>query len=358
MLQREGKNLLRIKLTPNYSYKGEINFAFGIEDDFRGHNSYAFKVGYTMKSINEYGAEWKSDIAIGREQLFHTEFYQPLGYMQQLYVKPSYRYMQRVDIVSRENIGIAMEGNEELEITRYGSSIAFGSYLGSSYTLEAALSHYQDTLVLNSFVDIGGGFYYPLNLDVNYQARPITFTFLTDSLDNLNFPTSGVKAQIRWTKELPSFGSDYDYEQVYLDFEKPINFGVHNFTTYLKFGKTYNINGETALAGSFSLGGLFNLSGYTPYALNDDNMALGVLKYRYELKNGGFFGSLNVPLYTGFSLEAGGTWENKEKPNYDIIRKSATIYAAADTFLGPFYVAYGYCDANEQAVYLYLGEKF
>ena len=106
------------------------------------------------------------------------------------------------------------------------------------------------------------------------------------------------------------------------------------------------------------MGGLFNLSGYIPYALNDENMFLGVAKYRYQLKDGGFFGSLNVPLYIGTSLEVGSTWQKDDGLETKNIKKSATIYVAADTVLGPFYLAYGVSDEGESSGYLYLGEKF
>lgn len=164
-------------------------------------------------------------------------------------------------------------------------------------------------------------------------------------------------AKLLWTKEMPNFGSDYDYEQIYLEIEKPYTLYSNNITLYLKYGSTYK-NDITALAGSYTLGGLFNLSGYAPYSLNNDNMALGVIKYNYEIKDGGFFGVLNAPLYAGFSIEAGDTWAKGEKPSNNNIKKSATIFVAADTFLGPFYLAYAQTDTSEKSFYLYLGEKF
>ena len=155
-----------------------------------------------------------------------------------------------------------------------------------------------------------------------------------------------------------SFGSDYDYEQIYVDIEKPLTYNYHNITTYLKYGSTYKQDGTTSLAGSFTLGGLFNLSGFVPYSLNNDNMFLGVVKYRYELRDGGFFGSLNSPLYAGFSAEIGNTWGLNDSVSYSMMKKSGTVYLAADTILGPFYLAYGFSNADENTIYLYLGEKF
>jgi len=198
-----------------------------------------------------------------------------------------------------------------------------------------------------------------------YDAKPIYGSFKSDSLDNIHFPEVGYKSEILWTKELTSLDSDYDYEQIYLELEKPLTLWNNNITAYFKYGKTYNIgrdvNGEskTALEGSYSLGGLFNLSGYAPYSFNSDNMVLGALRYRYKIKDGGFFGALNSPLYAGFSVESGNTWlSDYESFDKDELKYSASIYVAADTILGPFYLAFGSSAEGDYSGYLYLGEKF
>ncbi len=41
-----------------------------------------------------------------------------------------------------------------------------------------------------------------------------------------------------------------------------------------------------------------------------------------------------------------------------MMHKSGTVFLAADTILGPFYIAYGWANSKEHTAYLYLGEKF
>ncbi|MDQ7043654.1 MAG: hypothetical protein Q9M34_09035, partial [Sulfurimonas sp.] len=159
-------------------------------------------------------------------------------------------------------------------------------------------------------------------------------------------------------KEMQEWGSDYSYEQIYFDIEKPLRFYANNITFYGKYANTYKTDNVARLAGTSSLGGLFNLSGYAPYSFNGDNMALAVLRYTYEIKDGGFFGTLNAPLYAGFSVEMGNTWNKNDDVNYEMMKKSATIYIAADTVLGPLYLAFGSSADGETSGYLYLGEKF
>jgi NTE family protein len=345
-VQKGSKNILIITTKPSWDNHGEIRFALGIEDDFTGHSAYSIKLGYTMFGINKYGAEWKNDFEIGRNQMAYTEFFQPLDTMQRYYIKPSLMYHKLSDLIPINRYNQTLFGNMELSTSRYGGSLALGMHITTDYEFEAGISMFKDNIEMQN-----------LQFNEYFQARPIYASLRTDNLDNLNFPNTGVKAQVVWTKEMKNLGSDYDYEQISLELEKPFTFGYHNITSYLKYGNTYK-DDKTELMGTFTLGGLFNLSGYSPYSFNDNNMLLGVLKYRYEIKDGGFFGVLNAPLYAGFSVEIGNTWSKGDNVSYDMMKKSASAYVAADTFLGAFYFAYGVSNENDSRVYLYLGEKF
>ena len=338
----DGKNILTIITTPSWDNHGEVRFALGLEDDFAGHSAYSLKVGYTMFGLNSLGAEWKNDFEIGRYEKAYTEFYQPLDTMQRYYIRPSLRYEGVTDIFASRSAG-----NQEISSTRIGGSFAFGAHVTTDYEFEVGISTYKDHISIPSAL-----------VDYNYDAIPLYALVNIDNLDNVNFPTEGIKSQLRWTKEMSELGSDYGYEQVYFDLEVPLNFYLNNITLFVKAGSTYKNDDVQRLAGQYILGGLFNLSGYAPYSFNGDDMFLGVLKYTYELKDGGFFGTLNAPLYAGFSLESGNTWERGDDVTMQSLHNSATIYVAADTLLGPLYLAYGSAFDGEHSAYLYLGEKF
>jgi NTE family protein len=347
VLKKEnGQNILVITTAPAWDNHGEIRFALGLEDDFHGHSNYSLKVGYTMFGLNEYGGEWKNDFAIGKRKKAYTEIFQPFDAMQRYYIKPSVVYSSWVDVIPASAMGNPSNGNYELGVERYGGTFVFGAHIGTDYEFETGVSSFHDSLEIQLLNDIR-----------NYNAKPMYVSINVDNLDNIHFPKVGVKSKLIWTKELRELKSDYDYEQVYFELEKPLTLWFNNVTTYVKYGNTYKSD-ITAIAGNFNLGGLFNLSGYVPYSLNGSNMLLGVLRYRYQLKDGGFFGALNTPLYVGFSAEIGNTWDKGHNVSYDIMKKSTTVYAAADTILGPFYLAYGFSEAGEQTFYLYLGEKF
>jgi len=344
------KTVLIIKTIPNWDNHGEVNFTLGLEDDFTGHSAYSFKLGYTKFGLNSCGGEWKSDFEIGRFKKAYTELFQPFDAKQRYYIRPSLIYSSVTDVFSSESYGANL-GNQEIFSSRGGGTFAFGAHVTTNYELELGASIFKDNVEVDIF-----------KINNKYKSRPIYTVINVDNLDNVNFPKVGVKSKLKWTKEMKNWGSDYDYEQVYFDIEKPFTFYSNNITLFMKYGNTYKNNDAidvARLSGMFRLGGLFNLSAYTPYSFIGDNIALGVLKYTYEIKDGGFFGTLNAPLYAGFSLETGDAWgDNTNKDEKVDLKYSGTAYVAADTFLGPVYLAFGSSIDGQTSGYLYLGEKF
>nr|WP_275756914.1 BamA/TamA family outer membrane protein [Sulfurimonas sp. SAG-AH-194-C21] len=338
----KGKKVLIIHTLPSWDNHGEVRFAIGLEDDFKGHSSYSLKFGYTMFGLNSLGGEWKSDFEIGRYERAKTEWFQPLDIKQRYYIRPSLSYESITDVFPLDGFA-----NQELHSSRVGGGFAFGAHITTDYEFEIGVSLFKDTVRVDS-----------VSFSEDYTAKPIYARVNIDNLDNVNFPKVGIKTTLTWTKEMSEWGSDYSYEQIYFDIEKPFRFYANNITFYGQYGNTYKPDDVSRLSGTFSLGGLFKLSGYAPYSFNGDNVALAVLRYSYEIKDGGFFGTLNAPLYAGFSVEMGNTWSGGTDVNYEMMKKSATIYVAADTLLGPLYLAFGSSLNGNTSVYLYLGEKF
>ena len=360
IVRENGENILHIVTQPSWNANGSIRFAFGFEDDFSGHSAYSIKLGYTMLGINSYGAEWRTDLEIGRKKRAATEFFQPLDIHQRFYLRPSLLYESTVDVFPIGNYtNYLVSGNVEIDYGRSGGGFAFGTQLDRIFELEFGVGVYKDFVDIN--LDIGNW----RNELKEFNASPLYVQFKVDNLDNINFPKYGMRLKAFWSKDGVFKGSDYDYEQVYLEIEKPFSFYSNNFTFHLKYGDTYKRNDTKIdrLYGTYTLGGLFNLSGYVPYSFNDDSMLFGMLKYRYEIQGRGFFGVFDTPLYMGFSLETGEVWgEDASSENNKFEAKnlstSASLYVAADTFLGPLYLAYGQADDGESSFYLYLGEKF
>jgi len=346
----DGKNVLIITTTPSWNNRGDILFSLSLDDDFQGHSSYSLKVGYLMYGVNSLGAEWHTNVEIGKKQHYSTEFYQPLDHKQMFYVRPFLSYEKMTYIVPTDS-----EGNQELESTGYGGGIGLGVNISRSFRSELNVASYEDRSKVDFF-----------QYKQTFTAHQMNLKFLYDSLDNYSFPNSGFLGELRLKKDAKAWGSDYDYEQIYLTLQKPLSYFDNSFIVNMKFGKTNIITpvltpqGDKAITvyDKFSLGGMFNLSGYQSYTFEGNNMVFGSLMYRYRIKNGGFFGSLGMPLYAGATLESGTVWDDGENLSSSDLKYSGSVYVAADTPLGAFYLTYGVADSSHSSLYLTLGEKF
>ena len=335
-----GRNIVTIMATPAWNSNADMRFSITLEDDFSGNASYSVNMGYTMKNLNSLGAQWKNDFEIGDRQRVYTEFFQPIDNMQNFYIKPSIEYKKWIGLIPHNNI------DQEINFERFGATLALGSHISTDYEFELGIS--LDKEINEENVD----------KIYRYQSRPAYFWALVDNLDNYNFPSTGIKAQLKVVKELPSLNSDFDFTQFYFELEKPFSYKDNSLVAYAKSGMTFNTKSLVSAHNGFNLGGIFNLSGYKQYDLIGNNMVFGALKYRYRIKGGGFLGSIAIPVYAGFTIESGSTWMYNNNLKIDDMKIAGSVFIAADTFLGPFYLAFGYSDADNQTVYLYLGEKF
>ena len=103
----------------------------------------------------------------------------------------------------------------------------------------------------------------------------------------------------------------------------------------------------------FWRGGFLELSGTVRNELFGQHFGLIETAFYRRLGDISF-----LPMYTGFSLEAGNAWLNTEDINSGNIRYSGSIFIGADTFLGPIYIAVGASDRGDATFYFDIGKTF
>jgi len=342
----DGRNILHITTTPSWNNHGEVLFSLSLGDDFNGHSSYSLKAGYLMYGINTLGAEWRTDLEIGKKQRYYTEFYQPLDYMQRWFVKPFMSYEKTTYVTPDDALG-----NQEVQSRGYGGGVGMGINLTRSFRAELSAALYKDLTQVALF-----------KYSEKFDARVAQLVLLYDDLDNYNFPSKGFLGKLKLKKDAKAWGSDYDYEQLYAKLQKPFTYENNTLILNAEVGftniKTKPNTPQVTVYDKFFLGGMFHLSGYQKYAFATNNVAFSSLMYRYRIKNGGFFGSFGMPLYAGATIEGAEAWNNTSKFKNSELKYAASAFVAADTPLGAFYFTYGRADAHHDSFYLYLGEKF
>jgi len=178
----------------------------------------------------------------------------------------------------------------------------------------------------------------------------VTARVRADTLDNLRFPRSGYEADVQVYASRQSFGAADDYTKLSASFSAAFATGPHSVH--------FNLRGAGG-AGStplpvyelFSLGGFLELSGYRTGQLVGRAMSFGRVIYNYRVRAPGLLDG----AYLGGSLEAGRIGDTVIGTDRSSMRRGSSLYFAADSPLGPVYLAYGRGDGNNQAVYFFLG---
>jgi NTE family protein len=316
-----------------------LQFAVSLENDFEG--STAFNVGtrLTKTGINTRGAEWQTDLQLGTEPLLISEFYQPLGGESRLFIAP------RIDLHQINlNAFVADEAIARYRIAESRLGFDFGTEIGSYGELRIGAYHGIGT----ARVKIGD----PALPNIDFDTGGTLTRLQIDTRDNAQFPRSGIRADLSWTRSLPGLGADERFDTVEAAFDGTWSRGKSSW----QLGISYATSSDelNSIQDFFPLGGFLRLSGLARGEITGPHAALARLVYyrRVGESAGGLF---DVPIYLGVSAEMGNVWESRADISFDSAQANGSIFAGLDTVIGPVYLAAGFAEGGGTNYYLFFG---
>ncbi|WP_395375677.1 patatin-like phospholipase family protein [Marinicella sp. W31] len=319
---------------PNY-----LRFGLSLSDNFSGDDDYNLGVSYTRTSINDRGGEMRSEFRVGQNSGFDVDWYQPLDYAQRYFVNPELAFVSTTFNVFDNTTQIG-----EVDVDYYQATFRMGQNFGDNAALSLEL--------LNGSGDIGVGAGLLPEEDLgDFDIGEIRAIFAYDSLDNLNFPQEGTDFNLGYRRSSETLGADDDYEQYTAGYSKFYTIASNTF--FYQFQAGYSDDNEIPIYRDFSLGGFGSLSGLEVNELLGPYSGLLTLGAYRKLGNSGFF-----PIHAGFSIEYGNVWQNRDDISFDNSLFAGSLFIGADTYLGPFYLAYGRTENDESTIYLFLGNPF
>jgi len=362
--RKNDKTVLIINTKPAYNTNGQIRLGFGFSDDFRGRGKYQLKAEYSMHNITDMGGEWRNQVGIGDERIIYSEFYLPMDYLQEYYFKPNISYVEHDTLFSASAFGLSDNVEETLVFYNKNilASVALGKVMGTTSQFEVGFNGGEkelSTSVLILAVDGNNTIFESNKIHETHQSRKMYASYTLDSLDSAWFPTTGYFVDIMYSKEVKTFGSDFDYDKIDSIFIGAFSKNKHTLLAKYEYGTTIYKNKQSTRDTLFSLGGFANLSGYPTNAFLGESKMLALLTYRYRLTDDQFFGSMGVPVFAGFTVESGKVYSDKFYPvSTEGLLTTASAYIAADSIIGPIYLAYGETFNNNYRIYLYVGSTF
>jgi len=339
---RDGKTGLIIYVRDRQWAHSHLQFGLSVESAIEIQSINNYHISYNKNNLNGLAGEFRAIGSLGSEPQISAEFYQPLNAELDLFVSA------KAGI--NTNIVPTLIDDRIESLQRFNRSfitLSAGKIFKQTTELSLGLSYNDGKLTAVTGPKIEG--------DSDFIESYYYVNFSHDSLDNLSFPNSGLFGAISYRDNREALGADNDYKQMKLEFGGAGTFGRYTIFSRALFETTLDeISADEVQANAlFFRGGYLELSGTVRNELFGQHFGLIETAFYRRWGNITF-----LPIYTGFSLEAGNVWLETSDINTDNIRLAGSVFLGADTFLGPIYIAVGATDKGESAFYFNIGVSF
>jgi len=322
-----------------------LRFSLSLADDFKGESSYTIGTRITQTEINALGAEWRNELQIGETPKIFTEFYQPLDYSTRYFIAPRIEYREfNVNLYDNMNRGNIIA---KYRIKDFTAGLDLGRTFGNWGELRLGVRRGYGATRLNvGSPDMPTG---------SYNSGGFFSSFAYDTLDNYNFPLRGASADAVAIFSIPAMGSDFKATGLNTTGNIAKTWGKITVMPGIIYGGV--LDGDAQIQDSYTIGGLFNLSGYLQDELSGQQIGLArIICYRNMGSLG--LGDFHTALYMGFSVEAGNAWQKGSDMTFSSLIYAGSLFVGANTYIGPAYLAYGVAEGGHQTVGLFIGQRF
>jgi len=341
-LEEPGKRVLAVEAVEKTYGPDYLRFGLGLSSDFKGDAYFNLLASYRKTWLNPLGAEWRTDLQIGRTNNLSTEFYQPLDTAGLFFVAPHAELERRAAdlyqgdnrIASYDRITALAGVDLGVQLKQYG--VFRLGVLGGSVKMNQ---------------DNGPPSLAPQTSRIAQGA--VRARLLVDQMDSVHFPRSGWRVGMGVFDSTSGLGADDNYTKWDVDGGAAYSFDEHTLNIA---GKAGGKRGSDPLPryDQFQWGGFLQQSGYATGQLIGENMKYARIIYYHRILQG----SLLEGAYGGISLEAGKVGNPLVPGNSDELLKSASVFVAADSPVGPAYLGYGRAADGNSSLYFYLGRPF
>ncbi len=341
IVQEGTRTILRITATPKPWGPTYLKLGLFLGTDFELATTFGVVGLVEATEMNRLGGMWKTTLTIGSPLELKTRFFQPLSFAGHAFVSPYGEFNQNIVRVYDED-GDALG---TYQATRGGGGLDLGYDFGTWGELRVgyfrgygkATRKVGDPQFPNGTWDEGG-------LQASMEV---------DQLDNVNLPHSGYLVIALYEGFRQSLGSTDDFDHFQGGAIGVQTIGRWTGLAKLEGGSSFQTN--SPYYGKFGVGGLFRLSGRPIDQLTGDNYALASFLLYYRLSSSA--GLVLKNLSIGVSAEAGNAYTRREPVTFSSLKTAGSIFAIADTLLGPLVFGYGRSGSNS-AAYLYLNRSF
>ena len=328
-----------------------LEFGIGGETNFTDESSIDLDFAYMKRNLTEYGGEWRVQLELGNEASLNSALYLPLTPTRSFFSRTKYS-LSTIDynVASNSKLPLSVEQNSHQFMQGLGYNFSQNGYFEFGALIEKG--GLQDDFVLND--------------DIKFHGFGSYLAFGFDNLDSASFPTHGkrflvtlinrledVDNQLLFTGDLTNFGGRS--LALNIEWKGALKIGSHSIVSKADFIRVYTDEGDRSIHAT-RLGGFLNLSGLDSNELSGSHKVFSALMYQYNLRES-LFGQNKLPLYLGFSAEAGNVWNDESDIDLKNVLFGSSVYLGTDTAMGPAALGYGMTNEKDKSIYFYLGYK-
>jgi NTE family protein len=336
--QESGRRIMVIQPREKEWGPDYFRFGLGLATDFQGENTFNLLAQYRRTWLNRLGGEWLTEIQVGRQTFFATEFMQPVEERGRWFVAPYARIGNELRYVFS---GDDRVGEYQTKETRLG--VDGGSYLGTWGEARLGLAWRR----VDARTETG----LAILPDVDETTAGLRALLYVDQLDNAWFARSGHRLVATAYAADEGLGSDHSYQRLDGELSAVKSWGAHTLNFKISGGTDFH--SDMPAYENFTLGGPLRLSGYRIDQFSGRRFGFGRLMYYNR--------AIHLPdilgsgVFVGASIEAGQIQDRADRlPSAGTIW-SGSVFLAASTFVGPAYLGFGFGEAGHYSFYLLLG---
>jgi len=308
--------------------------------DNRGRSTFNLKLVHNRHWLDNAGTEWRNFLRLGTSPSLGTELYRPMnwrlpdgltGFMSagassqrrtlQYYQDPDGPLSAEIErSITTLNLDAGINWRElgEWRIGLVDEEWRDGTTLQSGSFASTRLANHNDDVA-------------------RWREQGWHIKGVFDQLDHAFFPTKGWRVEGNWMQGRALNRGDADgpegrVRHLEVQGQAVQTWGVHTFNLLGRVGLSDGANPEIP---RYGLGGFQQLSGYAPFQVSGQDIALLRLGYYARLTDM----ALTRGLFLGTSLELGNAWNMPEEVGKGRKKTGMSLYLGGDTAFGPVYLA-------------------
>lgn len=354
LVQRDGEYGVQINARERNWGPHFLRFGLALSSGFEGTGGFRLQVGHRRPWINNSGLEWRNDIEFGNSVRLHSELRQPLNVREGMFAAPYAEVAKNTRNLYDQDVRVA-----EYEFRRAQFGLDLGFPLGEQSMLgEARIGLASNLYQVRQKLGFASGTSVAENgassqnvQSADLQQFGVKTSIVIDQLSDPAFPRHGYKFDSNLFLGINKSKNPYQEFAMNSIWASSVN--DHSINLRLRGSGLFQSGTEVRGIGP-TLGGFQELSAYQPDQFSGNYLLYGSLTYLLRAVK---FDLAGQSLFLGTSLETGNVWDKGNQISLASMRKSASLFAGFNSFIGPIYLGFALGSSGARNVFFQLGRQ-